>query len=47
KVLMLANLKPRKIFGVESKGMVLAISDGESLSVIVPDKDIKEGAKAS
>ena len=24
-VLMLANLKPRKIFGVESQGMVLAI----------------------
>ncbi len=47
KVLMLANLKPRKIFGVESQGMVLALSDGENLSVIVPDKDIKEGAKAS
>ncbi len=47
KVLMLANLKPRKIFGVESQGMVLALSDGENLSVIVPDRDIKEGAKAS
>ncbi|MEJ7554101.1 MAG: methionine--tRNA ligase subunit beta [Aquificaceae bacterium] len=46
KVLMLANLKPRKIFGVESQGMVLALSDGESLSLIVPDRDIKEGAKA-
>ncbi len=47
KVLMLANLKPRKIFGVESQGMVLALSDGESLSLIVPDRDVKEGAKAS
>ncbi len=47
KVLMLANLKPRKIFGVESQGMVLALSDGKNLSVIVPDRDIKEGAKAS
>ncbi|HCO39132.1 MAG: methionine--tRNA ligase subunit beta [Aquificota bacterium] len=47
KVLMLANLKPRKIFGVESQGMVLALSDGENLSLIVPDRDIKEGAKAS
>ncbi len=46
KVLMLANLKPKKIFGVESQGMVLALSDGESLSLIVPDRDIKEGAKA-
>ncbi|MCS7277893.1 MAG: methionine--tRNA ligase subunit beta, partial [Aquificaceae bacterium] len=26
KILMLANLKPRKIFGVESQGMVLALS---------------------
>ncbi len=47
KVLILANLKPRKIFGVESQGMVLALSDGENLSLIVPDRDIKEGAKAS
>jgi len=47
KVLMLANLKPRKIFGVESQGMILALSDGENLSLIVPDRDIKEGAKAS
>ncbi|RMH00782.1 MAG: methionine--tRNA ligase subunit beta [Aquificota bacterium] len=47
KLLFLANLKPRKIFGVESQGMVLALSDGETLSLIVPDRDIKEGAKAS
>ncbi len=47
KVLILANLKPRKIFGVESQGMVLALSDGENLSLILPDRDIKEGAKAS
>ncbi|MCS6999149.1 MAG: methionine--tRNA ligase subunit beta [Aquificaceae bacterium] len=47
KVLMLANLEPRRIFGVESQGMVLALSDGENLSLIVPDRDVKEGAKAS
>lgn len=47
KVLILANLKPRKIFGVESQGMVLALSDGENLSLIIPDRDVKEGAKAS
>ncbi len=47
KVLMLANLKPRKIFGIESQGMILALSDGESMSLIVPDRDIREGAKAS
>jgi len=47
KIVIVANLKPRKIFGIESQGMILAASDGEKLSVIVPDKDVKEGAKLS
>ncbi len=47
KILMIANLKPRKIFGIESQGMILALSDGENLSLIVPDRDIKEGSRAS
>ncbi len=47
KIVMLANLKPRKIFGIESQGMILAASDGENLSVLVPEKDIKEGSKIS
>jgi len=46
-ILILANLKPRKIMGIESQGMVLALSDGEGLSLIVPDRDLKEGAKVS
>jgi len=47
KIVIVANLKPRKIFGIESQGMLLAASDGEKLSVIVPDRDIREGAKLS
>ncbi len=47
KILMVANLKPRKIFGIESQGMILAVSNGENLSVLVPDRDVKEGSKAS
>ena len=47
KILMLANLKPRKIFGIESQGMVLALTSGDKLSLIVPDRDIEEGAKVS
>jgi len=47
KVLMLLNLKPRKIFGTESQGMLLAAeSDGE-LSLLVPDKDPKSGSPVS
>ncbi|WP_029551324.1 methionine--tRNA ligase subunit beta [Thermocrinis jamiesonii] len=47
KIVVLANLRPRKIFGVESQGMLLAASDGETLSVLIPEKDIKEGSKIS
>ncbi|WP_457599865.1 methionine--tRNA ligase subunit beta [Hydrogenivirga sp.] len=47
KILIVANLKPRKIFGIESQGMILALSDGERMSLIVPDRDIEEGARAS
>jgi len=47
KILVVANLKPRKIFGVESQGMILALSDGERLSLLVPDRDIREGVRAS
>ncbi len=47
KIIVVANLKPRKIFGITSQGMLLAASDGENLSLIVPDRDIKEGSKLS
>jgi len=47
KVVMLANLKPRNIFGIESQGMILAAGDGKNLSVLLPEKDVKEGAKVS
>ena len=47
KILIVANLKPRKIFGIESQGMILALSDGKKMSLLVPDRDIEEGSKAS
>ncbi|QWK20021.1 MAG: methionine--tRNA ligase subunit beta [Hydrogenobacter thermophilus] len=47
KILLLANLKPRKIMGIESQGMVLALSDGERLSLIVPDREMEEGTRVS
>ncbi|WP_032496675.1 methionine--tRNA ligase subunit beta [Hydrogenivirga sp. 128-5-R1-1] len=47
KILIVTNLKPRKIFGIESQGMILALSDGEKMSLLVPDRDIEEGSKAS
>ncbi|MFP3294068.1 MAG: methionine--tRNA ligase subunit beta [Hydrogenobaculum sp.] len=46
KILVVYNLKPRKMMGFESQGMVLALSDGENFSLIVPDKDVKDGTFA-
>ena len=44
KVVVLANLKPRKIRGVESKGMILSAEKEEDLSVLTVLNDIKDGA---
>ncbi len=46
KILIVYNLAPRKMMGFESQGMVLALSDGENFSLLVPDKDVKEGTFA-
>lgn len=44
KVVVLANLKPRKIRGIESKGMILSAEEEEELSVLTVLNDIKDGA---
>jgi tRNA-binding protein len=46
KILILANLKPKRIFGVESQGMVIALQEGDRVSLLVPDREVSEGAKA-
>ncbi|MHA1104104.1 MAG: methionine--tRNA ligase [Promethearchaeota archaeon] len=45
KIVILANLEPRKLRGIESQGMLLAAVDGEIVSVLTPDKNIPLGAK--
>jgi methionyl-tRNA synthetase len=47
KIVVVTNLKPAKIKGIESKGMLLAAKDGEILSLICVDKDVKKGSKIS
>ncbi|MDD4409924.1 MAG: methionine--tRNA ligase subunit beta [Candidatus Pacebacteria bacterium] len=47
KVVVVANLEPRMMFGEESRGMVLAAKDENGLSVIVLDRDIASGTKLS
>ena len=43
KVVVVTNLKPVKLRGVLSSGMILAASDKDGLSLITPDKDIESG----
>ena len=45
KVMVLINLKPRKMMGFESEGMLLLADDGDgNLSLMQPDSDISDGA---
>jgi methionyl-tRNA synthetase len=44
KVIVVNNLEPAVIRGVESQGMLLAAQDGQNLSIIVPERDVASGA---
>jgi len=45
KVVIVANLQPATLMGVESNGMVLAAEHGGTLSLITLDRDLPTGAK--
>jgi len=49
KVVVISNLKPAKIYGIESQGMLLAVNDDQDLSILTiePDKKIADGSKIS
>jgi len=44
-IIVLANLEPKVLFGIESQGMLLAAEDGENISLLMPDKEVKPGSK--
>ena len=44
KIIVVCNLEPKSLMGLESHGMLLAASKDESLSLLIPDKDIEPGA---
>jgi methionyl-tRNA synthetase len=47
-VVMLRNLKPRKVFGVESQGMILAAEGADgALSVLTPHRQMPAGSEVS
>jgi methionyl-tRNA synthetase len=43
KIIIVANLEPAKLRGVESSGMLLAASDKEDVVLVTIDKDIESG----
>lgn len=46
RILVVTNLQPARLMGIESHGMLLAASDNEGkLSIITTDREIKEGSK--
>lgn len=45
KLVLVANLEPKKLRGIESYGMILAASNEGKLTVVTLDKDIESGAK--
>ncbi len=47
KVVFVSNLKPAKLRGIESQGMILAASDGKDLGLVTVDKDLEDGTRIS
>ena len=46
-VIVVTNLQPKKIFGLESEVMILAAFDGRRLAILQPDKDIPVGTQVT
>ena len=46
-VVLVVNLSSKKIMGMDSEGMILAVKDDNDLSLLGVDKEIKIGSKIS
>lgn len=46
-VVVLANLEPKVIRGVESRGMILATLNNDRFTILTTDRDIPPGSKVS
>ena len=45
KVVIVANLKPAKLKGIESQGMVLAAGEGDVVKALIVDDAVEDGAE--
>lgn len=43
-IVVLTNLEPKELRGVESQGMLLAASGDDVVAVLTPDKDVSAGS---
>jgi methionine--tRNA ligase beta chain len=43
-IVIVSNLEPKKLLGEESNGMLLAASNEEEISLLMPDKEIPPGS---
>ena len=43
-VVVIVNMEPRKIRGIESKGMLLAAKDEENLAIVTLNREVKPGS---
>ncbi|MGH7845712.1 MAG: methionine--tRNA ligase subunit beta [Candidatus Binatia bacterium] len=46
-IVIVANLEPAQLRGVESQGMLLAASDGDRIVVLSPEKEVSAGSRVS
>ena len=46
-LVVVANLKPAKLRGIESQGMILAASTDDQLVILAPERAIAPGARVS
>jgi methionine--tRNA ligase beta chain len=46
-IVVVANLEPAKLRGLESQGMLLAASDEGRIIILSPEKTVQSGAKVS
>jgi len=44
-VAVIANLQPKKMFGIESNVMILAAEDEKTVSMLLPDRPVRVGSK--
>jgi len=46
-IIVVANLEPRTLLGIESQGMLLATRDGESIVLLEPEREVPPGSAVS